>query len=936
MLDFLPIWEHEYKLTEKSWNIEINKGRTLYIPILNNETSWQLYHIQIKGDKSISGYFNLRAQIPGETTDYIFLVEPGYKRKLTVGWSFDSIEDVFQVSIYELFQTELPDFSHWRNFLRKNPMTPIVSVFVLYQESPYWILMTQDIPLNPQLNVLTSECIMEQLDIESNQRAFEGKSLLIITDWGVPCYGGGEEFMFDVGYLCSMSLGMCVKWLFFQNYENNRIEKLMELKCDNVNERFELNGFPGGWSISKIESVLKEFNPDWVIHQGSYRKSVAELTLKMKIPFLTGICFWNEIVELCKTPVNSNIPNYLILKNAKSHKIHPFYSKYSQNTFSVSSFVSQVVQKITKKTPPFNIYSISLSVRMPEIKHVISEAEYITIINLNQWKGGVIAIAYLQSSTNDNPPLYLVDSDKDNPSNKITKQIYELVSQKNLERKNPHVIVTRQDNLSSIYQKTRILLIPSRVDETFCRIAYEGIYYEIPMISSTHGNLPHLLGNAAIYCDDNPLEWVLRINSIYRDVSLLNSLKWECCRRKCWFNDSKFIEQMREGLLYHKPVYCEIKIGVYGPWADQGLGIQTRNYAKFLRCQGFRVAILSYKSYFVKQHNRPRVEGGEWEGFEVYEYPHDRDHVTIQEFDNFYGKSKITHFIIPETCHSNVFRLARHARSLNIRAIAVPNMEIVRSKEILDHANFDELWLNYDSGKRIWDNLILDGKLGENPPIIRDFGYFHDHTSMWYERKSWKNDRFRELRFFCIGGLNSITRKSIPQLTEDFITFQQCYNLPAHLYIYIQGHQVPKLPSHKSITLITKHIPYYEILQFYHENDVCIHMGTHEGLGIGFYEAVQQGCPVLTMDCEPNNEIVINGKNGWTIDCTAHKMTDNTDGIVMEHHYDSPSFIKKLRELCLMSGYEWNQFMIQMESYMYEWIVRRKQKWIERFHNYLL
>jgi glycosyltransferase involved in cell wall biosynthesis len=52
-------------------------------------------------------------------------------------------------------------------------------------------------------------------------------------------------------------------------------------------------------------------------------------------------------------------------------------------------------------------------------------------------------------------------------------------------------------------------------------------------------------------------------------------------------------------------------------------------------------------------------------------------------------------------------------------------------------------------------------------------------------------------------------------------------------------------------------------------------MGTHEGLGLGFYESIYCGTPVLTLNWTPNNEIIANNVNGWLIDCDYGIIYDN-------------------------------------------------------------
>ena len=77
------------------------------------------------------------------------------------------------------------------------------------------------------------------------------------------------------------------------------------------------------------------------------------------------------------------------------------------------------------------------------------------------------------------------------------------------------------------------------------------------------------------------------------------------------------------------------------------------------------------------------------------------------------------------------------------------------------------------------------------------------------------------------------------------------------------------------------HKSYKEIAQLYRQHDIFIHMGDHEGLGLGFYESIVCGTPILTIDTPLNNEIIHEGLNGWLVKCDYLPLNDNKEGIVM-------------------------------------------------------
>jgi len=83
--------------------------------------------------------------------------------------------------------------------------------------------------------------------------------------------------------------------------------------------------------------------------------------------------------------------------------------------------------------------------------------------------------------------------------------------------------------------------------------------------------------------------------------------------------------------------------------------------------------------------------------------------------------------------------------------------------------------------------------------------------------------------------------------------------------------------KHKNIKIINGSMSYSQILELYYSHHISIQVSKHEGLGLGFYEAISSGTPIITLDTPPHNEIVLNNINGWIIPCYYKKMIDNGD-----------------------------------------------------------
>ena len=135
------------------------------------------------------------------------------------------------------------------------------------------------------------------------------------------------------------------------------------------------------------------------------------------------------------------------------------------------------------------------------------------------------------------------------------------------------------------------MLVPSLCDETFCRVAYEARMNNIPIISTSNGNLKYLLKNYAFFINDNnPIKWQESIEKLYYKINLVNK------------NSNKIINA------YENKIRSSVKnivlsankskynfnlknVAIIAPWADQGLGIQSRSYYNTLKSLGYNVYI---------------------------------------------------------------------------------------------------------------------------------------------------------------------------------------------------------------------------------------------------------------------------------------------------------------------------------------------------------
>jgi len=194
-------------------------------------------------------------------------------------------------------------------------------------------------------------------------------------------------------------------------------------------------------------------------------------------------------------------------------------------------------------------------------------------------------------------------------------------------------------------------------------------------------------------------------------------------------------------------------------------------------------------------------------------------------------------------------------RLLQIKLYIVVNIECIKITEISNHLLFDKVLTNNYNSYHIMNNLI--------PNKCYYLGFHLEHDIFKLPIKSKKYDTY--LNFVSIGGLNSISRKNIDKLVNTFLEIFKDTDIDyIKLNIYIQGVEIPDILNninHKHIKIYIHNYNYEDNLNHIKQNDIYIHLGGQEGLGLGFYEALYLGLPILTLDWTPNNELVFHGKN---------------------------------------------------------------------------
>jgi glycosyltransferase involved in cell wall biosynthesis len=676
---------------------------------------------------------------------------------------------------------------------------------------------------------------------------------LVISNFaGCPPFGGGEcwmlntmSFMASVGFKC-----------IFMSFDTDLEFATL------VDNKFHFLTLPKSLKTSHLCLLIKRLNPTVISHQGLNRMHYLKISNALDIPFVTGFCFWQNIYNVRKYG-NINILKNIDENIRHSDYIDPTYDVVKKNAaayYVCSKYVYDIVHKLHNDLP---MIVNTITTDYIDANNSTRNHKYVTIINIYKmsWEKFNMIL-----SECPNVPFYFINNQPSDIPFPSTFDRY-LVKNKACKYVEGHV------DINKIYAETRVLLILSEVDETFCRVAYEGMHLGLPIISTDAGNLPNLLDgykNATIATNMDDL--IIAINS-YKEMKIKPSDATD----KYMETPTTFHNVIYNAIYNYKKRRLANSIGIICPWTDQGLGIQCREYYTILTSLGYTVAIYAHMPYI----NTCGDHSNEWNGYNVYHSALTRDNLTEDDFLDFLQYHMVDKLIVVEYEGHNITELVRMANMLDIKTYCIPNIEILRNKEFNNLMLFDKVLTNNMSTHKI---------LSEKLPNVYHLGF--SFTNLFYRLlpKNYDENAINNnaLIFFCCGGLNSFTRKNIDKILDawgtldaDFIT-----KFKAKLEVYIQynqkdstdiNHIMKYASSSCAIHIGSKD---YKTISGLYRDRIFIHMGDHEGLGLGFYEAMASGSPVLTIDTPPNNEVIKHGVTGWVIPCTYIDMTDNTDGIV--------------------------------------------------------
>ena len=726
----------------------------------------------------------------------------------------------------------------WRGQIHLFDFYSILNTVLL--EPSVAILLSRNMPLGEFLNFC-----------RENQ-----KSCLIITDWGYP-FGGAEAFFHETAEFLT-SLGFRIDWVNFQ-VPGKGIHRQNEVIIHDTYTEYKKSEYPTNLVFKRIVSELR---PKLVFTHGIMNAMGAEYAEEFDFQLVGGFHFWTGLIEL------GDKYNYGIAENITDHKI--FSTNFDRKSprvhrYLVSNFMLDIYTEIGGNAD-YRIINPILHDEFNEYPQNKSKG-WVSQLDLSTGKGGHIFCDLVEALGKKIPFFGIV---RDSTDESVKQRL------KDLATKYPLLKLSEYENFDYIAKNSSLVLVPSLVDETYSRISDEAVRAGIPVLTSDRGNLKTLLGGLGAIPPENIPRWKETVQDIYSNAE---------AQYKLWGDQRSFLQSsaMSSGSIKHL-IFDAIKnlrlkkIGIFTVDAPQGLGTLAKVFSKVFDSCEIQTHIFAFAPY---------KEGlkldSYWEDSSagknnrVYHSGKKREQVSLSDLIDFVDKTEIQAIIFPEICwEENWKRILELKQKRNgLKIIGVPMLETVLRQEIgllneLDLTLFPTL----ESEKILGNYGVSNGKyIGFTAP-------FENSENIQECDKNLRTDN-RTIKFLHLAGHNPSVRKQTGTVISEFMSALKLRQ-DIHLTIVLQhsDREIDAIPIPQGIEIIRENLTDSQIRDLYLKHDVSIQISSHEGLGIGFFESIALGIPVVTLNHSPHNEVIVNEESGWNLPCNLFDLPDNRNGVV--------------------------------------------------------
>lgn len=716
-----------------------------------------------------------------------------------------------------------------------------------------------------------------------NEKLFEVRGLaptyLTISDFRYPM-GGGESFVFETCRLLSEFGYRCV-WASYSVAGHGNADT--EIACSPFFD--QINAALSTRTPNGIQTLIEDLEPDLLHTHGDLNRMVAPIANKLRIPTLLGHHFWPGLVRLAddREPSNSQI-----LSRIDKHKPEPPPAKNMApfiKSYVASEFMKEVYERSGGKRELDVLHPI------PEKSTFLLEGKrdpkYVLQVNISKYKGGPIALECLKA-LGESVPFRLVRTEPN--SDKLDEEIKAEI------QKHPKSHLVGHAPIQEHLAQAKMVLVPSLVDETFGRIAFEAAANGIPVLSTRTGYVPYMLEDTGIYLSEDPKAWVAKIDQLANDQDALDRIG-QAQKAHILEKYGLFPERFLQETLSMLADSPKRNIGVFVPWSEQGLGEVGRTVCRSFQRVGLRPHVFSFQAYAASNRGYARQSNPEdWhegrDAVSVHYSLNSREKVTVHELEQFMCIKNARKLLYPEICFPINWQKISTLPGAGIDVIGMPMIETVRSSEVLNHNSLKATWSNT---LQCEDVLRKEG-ITNSKFVGHGFGYSVpiEQNLMRLKRRK----RRSRLSFCHIGGHNPLSRKQTNKVIEAF-TKAAKIRKDIELCVFVMGGFTEGVEpnQHPRIKYRFENLKHDEILRAYENADASIQVSSHEGLGLGFYESLAMGTPIISLDLAPHNEVVRPNQSGWLIPVEKYILPDNNEALVTGGLFEEKHMVDLLCKL---------------------------------------
>jgi glycosyltransferase involved in cell wall biosynthesis len=680
---------------------------------------------------------------------------------------------------------------------------------------------------------------------------------LVCTHLGYPM-GGGESFVHQTCQIL-VELGVRCVW---QSFYDPQTGPYTDASLTRTPYYIDLRN-AGANCDEDIRQAIEDYSPDLVHAHGGTSATVMELSRTMRFRALIGYHFWSGLVDLGSTG------NQHILDNLDKHVLAP--SRQPADTvvkYVASEFMDDVYTSLGGTETLEIIHPASDPSQFMAQRTGIGE--YVLQVNICTLKGGRIFQRAVRE-LGDRIPMMGVQTEPE--SSPLYDEIRDDIAAK------PLCVVHGYGSVREFYRNARLVIVPTLVDETFCRVAYEAAMNGIPVLTTRNGFLPQMFGDVGFYLDEDPQSWVDAIAQVYDDTELLQQIARQQQERVMSAFDAAASGFMSMTMrLIDQSI--RKNVGIFTIWGDQGLGNLSHTHAKLLRAMGYTVHIFSFQPYSAigKALTRQR-DPSDWtapaHADSVYYSFNCREEVTVNELSQFILANKVHTLLVPEICWLPNWNRLFALDIPNLKVCAIPMAEIVLRNEATLHNRLESTLFC----TRVAEAALIDA--GVTNGAFLGHGFQQALPPDRAQRKRARLHQRPKLKLLHVAGHNPNVRKNTRQVIEAFAMARETRDdieLTVTSMDPVKTYYPGKIPP--DVHIVDRVLSRDDIMDLYEEHDVSIQVSSHEGLGLGFYESVSRNTPVLSLQAPPHNEIVLQEQTGWLIPAWPVPPADNDQSIV--------------------------------------------------------